>query len=189
MVDRHAPVAPLTFHVAGLLADPIGATRDLLISGVTLPLDDDLQQAGPLEGTVRLTRSNRGLLVLARLTTSLAAECVRCLTPIEVPVRVVIDEEALPSVDLATGERVIDPEGSDVVHLTDHHEIDLERSVREAISLEEPIAPVCRDDCPGLCAICGESLVGAEHDHPDDDIDPRLAALRGFVVDAGAESE
>ncbi|MEA2578347.1 MAG: Large ribosomal subunit accumulation protein YceD, partial [Chloroflexota bacterium] len=35
-------------------------------------------------------------------------------------------------------------------------------------------------DCPGLCPTCGLPLDEGEHDHPDDDIDPRLAALRGF---------
>ena len=71
----------------------------------------------------------------------------------------------------------------DVARLTDHHELDLETPVREAIQLAEPIAPLCRPDCPGLCIVCGERLDDGEHDHPDDDIDPRLEALRGFKPD------
>jgi large subunit ribosomal protein L32 len=67
----------------------------------------------------------------------------------------------------------------DVARLTDHHELDLETPVREAIQLAEPIAPLCRPDCPGLCIVCGGRSTRA-HDHPDDDIDPRLEALRAF---------
>ena len=68
----------------------------------------------------------------------------------------------------------------EVSRLTDHHELDLETPVREAFQLAEPIAPLCRPDCPGLCVVCGGRLEEGTHDHPDDDIDPRLEALRGF---------
>ena len=71
-------------------------------------------------------------------------------------------------------------EEPDALRLTDHHELDLEPSVRDAIILAEPIAPLDRPDCPGLCVDCGLPLDEGEHDHPDDDIDPRLEALKAF---------
>ena len=49
--------------------------------------------------------------------------------------------------------------------------------------LAEPIAPLDRPDCPGLCAVCGIPFDEGTHDHPDDDIDPRLEALRAFQPD------
>ena len=36
--------------------------------------------------------------------------------------------------------------------------------------------------------VCGERLGPGHATHPDDDIDPRLAALRGFRVDDEAEN-
>ena len=72
-------------------------------------------------------------------------------------------------------------EEDDVIRLTDHHELDLERSVREAILLAEPIAPLDREDCPGLCVVCGLPLDEGSHDHPDDEVDPRLEVLRAFL--------
>ena len=52
------------------------------------------------------------------------------------------------------------------------------RAIRDAISLAEPIAPLCRPDCPGLCETCGADLTDDPgHAHADDDIDPRLAPL------------
>jgi uncharacterized protein len=54
--------------------------------------------------------------------------------------------------------------------------------VREAISLAEPIAPLCREDCAGLCATCGEDLNTLPgHHHDEDDIDPRLAGLASLL--------
>jgi uncharacterized protein len=142
---------------------------------------EDLVQVRDLEGDLRLTRTNRGLLVCGRLTTAIAQTCSRCLREIEWPVEIDLDEEALPSIDLASGLPVEAADEFDAFRLTDHHELDLEGEVRDAIVLAEPIAPLCRDDCPGLCVVCGQELAGGPHDHPDDDIDPRLEALRNFA--------
>jgi uncharacterized protein len=57
--------------------------------------------------------------------------------------------------------------------------IDFEPVVRDAVVLSLPLSPLCRDDCPGLCSVCGERLAGAGPDHRHDDaVDPRWAALR-----------
>jgi uncharacterized protein len=179
--------APLAWNVAGLLSEDPGATRDYDIAGVTIDLGEDLRLADPIEGHIRLSRTNRGLLVDANLTASLQAECSRCLREIEVPIEVRIEEEALPSVDLHSGLPLPSERGEDdgPIGLTDHHELDLETPVREAIQLEEPIAALCREDCPGLCPVCGLPLDEGAHDHPDDEIDPRLEALKGFKPEEG----
>jgi uncharacterized protein len=179
---------PLTYNVAGLLAEPVGSTRDYTVAGVIIDLGEDLHQADPIEGPVHLARTNRGLLVRADLTTSLDEQCSRCLRDIEVPLQLHIEEEALPSIDLHTGELLDTSIEPDVVRLNEHHELELGPVVREAILLAEPIAPLCEPDCPGLCPVCGERLTGGPHDHPDDEIDPRLEALRGFKVDGEDET-
>jgi uncharacterized protein len=106
---------------------------------------------------------------------------------IEVPIHISIEEEVLPSIDLHSGHAVVAREEGDdeLLRLTDHHELDLETPVREAIQLAEPIAPLCRPDCPGLCLVCGERLDDGAHDHPDEELDPRLEALRNFKADDG----
>ena len=114
-------------------------------------------------------------------TPSLAGECARCLRPLTTPIDIAArggvpaddrPRDAADPLDIGA-----EPEA---LRLTDHHELDLEPPVRDAISLAEPIAPLDRPDCPGLCAVCGLPLDEGEHDHPDDDIDPRLEALRAL---------
>jgi uncharacterized protein len=188
--NRRGPaVEPLVWNVAGLLDDEAGATRDYEVAGATIDLGDDLRLADPIEGHVRLARTNRGLLVIAEFDTSLAAECSRCVRDIEVPIHIAIEEEALPSIDLHSGHPVkardVGEGDDEPLRLTDHHELDLETPVREAIQLAEPFAPLCRPDCPGLCLVCGERLDDGAHDHPNDDIDPRLEALRAFKSTEG----
>ena len=179
---------PLTFPLSGLLANEPGATRAWEVSGVTIPLPDDLRLAEPIEGHLRVARTNRGVLVDAPLHTAIEGECSRCLRAIEIPIDLRVEEEVLPSIDLASGaplDRSAEPE---VARLDDHHRLHLGELVAEAISLAEPIAPLCTPDCPGLCPICGQRLGTGHVAHPDDEIDPRLEALRGFRVDGADEN-
>lgn len=186
-VDTHGD--PLTFAVSGLMTEPLGSVRDYEVAGVEVDAGDDLHLVEPVSGRVRLSRTNRGLMVDARLTTALAGECARCLRPLVTPVTLRIDEEVLPSIDIVSGQPVPLEEGADpeAPRLTDHHELELRPLVVEAISLAEPIAPLCEPGCPGLCPECGERMEPG-HGHDDGPIDPRLEALRAFRVDAEGDS-
>jgi DUF177 domain-containing protein len=187
-VDEHGD--PLTFALSGFLAEPAGSIRDYPIDSATIEPIEDLRVVGPVSGRVRLSRTNRGIVVSAQLTGALAGECVRCLRPVVTPVRIRIDEEVLPTIDLASGLPAEIEEGADpeAARLTDHHELELRPLVREAISLEAPVAPLCEPDCPGLCPECGARLEPG-HEHDEAPVDPRLEALRSFRVDGEAESE
>jgi uncharacterized protein len=183
-----APV-PLTYPLAGLLAEPAGTERRYEIHGPAIPLPDGLRLTEPIEGRLKVARTNRGVLVDAKLSTAIAGSCSRCLRDIELPLQIEIHEEVLPSVDVATGRALDQGAEPEVARLSDHHELDLARLAAEAISLDEPIAPLCEPDCRGLCVTCGERL-GPEHvEHDAPDIDPRLAALQAFRVDGEGESE
>ena len=185
-VDPHGD--PLTFAVSGLLAEPPGTVREYDVEAVDVDPGDGMVLTEAVTGTVRLSHTNRGLLVDARLVTSFAGECARCLRPVVTPVRLKIAEEILPSIDLASGLPVpLEEDGDpDTPRLTDHHELELRPLVVEAISLQEPIAPLCEPDCPGLCPECGQRMEpGHAHEDP---IDPRLEALLAFRVDDDGES-
>ncbi|HET7031047.1 MAG TPA: DUF177 domain-containing protein [Candidatus Limnocylindrales bacterium] len=174
---------PLVWNVAGLLGEGIGAQRDYAFENVDVDPGEGLQLASPVSGKLRLARTNRGLLLDGEIHTSLATECARCLRALTIPLDLEIHDEALPSIDLHTGAPVaLSPEDEElgVLRLTDHHELDLEPAIREAIQLNEPIAPLDREDCPGLCVVCGLPLDEGTHDHPDEEIDPRLEALKAF---------
>jgi uncharacterized protein len=168
----------LSYNVADLLRSAPGTSEDVEVELPAVPLAQGLELARPLEGRLRLTSSGRGILVRGRLEAALVERCSRCLRPAVAPLVLDIEEEALPSIDVETGMPVDADEEPDVLRLTDHHELDLEPIVRDAISLAEPIAPLCRPDCPGLCETCGADLASAPgHAHHDEEVDPRLAAM------------
>jgi uncharacterized protein len=48
--------------------------------------------------------------------------------------------------------------------------------------------PLCRPDCPGLCSHCGEKLDRGQHDHGEEEVDPRLAGLAALLNDRNGNS-
>jgi uncharacterized protein len=170
----------LSYNVADLLRAAPGTSERHVIDVPVLPLADGLELSRPVRGHVRLSQSGRGIFVQAHLETALAEPCSRCLRPAEALLSLDIEEEALPSIDLESGLPLDTSDEPDVMRLSDHHELDLEPAMRDAISLAEPIAPLCRADCPGLCVTCGQDLAtDPGHAHPED-LDPRLAVLAGL---------
>jgi uncharacterized protein len=48
---------------------------------------------------------------------------------------------------------------------------------RDAIAVELPEQILCREDCAGLCAVCGQNLNENPHEHQEERGDPRWSAL------------
>jgi uncharacterized protein len=168
----------LSYNVASLLRALPGTERRYAIEHVEMDIAEDIKLARPIDGEVRLSRTGRSIMARAHVSTAIDGLCSRCVNPVVAPINIDIEEEALPSVDISTG-LPIDLDGEpDALRLDDHHELDLGEPIREAISLAEPIALLCRPDCRGLCLVCGIDLnTVTDHAHAEDDIDPRLAAL------------
>ena len=63
-------------------------------------------------------------------------------------------------------------------------ELDVKSWARDALALALPVQIVCREDCLGLCAVCGANLNEAGPDHAHErEPDPRWAALRELKLD------
>ena len=168
----------LSYNVATLLRSAPGTERRYAVEATELDIYDDLHLAAPLAGEVRLSHTGRSILARASLSTAIEVSCSRCLKGIVAPISVEIEEEALPSIDIDTGRPVDGDAEPDALRLDEHHELDLDQPIREALSLAEPIALLCRPDCRGLCPACGVDLnTVTDHGHSDEALDPRLAAL------------
>jgi uncharacterized protein len=122
-------------------------------------------EGAELELDVRLEGVAEGVLVTATVRAPLVGECARCLelfaTATEVRFTELFAYEA--------GDDDADDE-----YLLDGDLLDLEPALRDALVLELPLAPLCADDCPGLCSECGVRLAdaGAWHGHADAGTDP-----------------
>ena len=169
-------------NVAGLLREAPGAVREMRLRDRYLSLGPDVELAGPLNGLLRFQRTNRGILVSGQIEAPVRRTCARCLDAYVEPASIRISEEFLPSIDPETGMVVErDPDDPSTLLIDDHHEIDLTPVIREEFALTEPMHPLCRPDCPGLCPECGARLDGDHVAHATDEIDPRLAGLARFL--------
>jgi uncharacterized protein len=175
----------ISFNVAGLLHEPPGSVRDARLRDRYVTLGTDVELAGPLDADLRLQRTNRGILVRGNVRAPLRRTCARCTDAFVEEVRVDVDEEFLPSIDPVSGTPVVlevgEAEAS--LRIDEHHEINLDSVFHDELALTEPMHPLCRPDCPGLCVECGQRLDTGDHAHGADEIDPRLAGLAALLAD------
>jgi len=178
----------LVINVAQLLKAEVGATRQYEVSGSIGALSDSAYCTEPVHGTVKLMRTNRGVLVRANLETSVRLECSRCLEAFVHHLPINFSEEFIPKIEVTTGRPALVPHESYAFMIDEHHELDLEPAVREYGLLELPMAPLCQTNCAGLCPICGKNRNFEPCACVVDARDERLAVLENLLAE-GAESE
>jgi len=125
-----------------------------------------------------------GILLTSEVDTPIRAECVRCLEPLDWDETVEIEEfySYDPQEPPSGGDS-----GTDSVPSVQHGRIDTEPAFRDAMLLALPLRPLCRDDCPGLCAQCGVRL--ADHPgHVHEQLDQRWAGLADIPLNGPKES-
>jgi uncharacterized protein len=173
----------ISFNVAGLLPEPPGVVRDVRLRDRYVNLGTDVELAGPLDADLRLHRTNRGILVRGHVRAPLRRTCARCNEAYVEEVRAGLEEEFLPSIDPETGAPVHVDEADDgsTQRIDEHHEIELGSVLHDELALTEPMHPLCRPDCLGLCVDCGRRLDEGDHAHAADEIDPRLAGLAALL--------
>lgn len=170
------------FNAAGLLQDAPGAVREYALRDRYLSVGPDVELAGPVSGRVRLQRTNRGVLLRATLDASLRRTCSRCLEPFEESVTVSLAEEYLPSHDPERGTPLAPPAADEEALLMDErHQIDLVPVLHDELALTEPMHPLCRSDCPGLCTGCGRRLDVGSCNCGAVEPDPRMAVLAALL--------
>ena len=164
-------------------------------------LKDDFRVVGPTDvvGTVRREKGTSVLLEV-RVSSVMEMTCGRCLEPFTVPVYVDVTTRFVPPADFAkvtaetaaragrlkageadedNDEGVSAPDGEDVVGLSEYRDdqIDLGEVVREQLYLALPMKPLCREDCKGLCPVCGVNRNRETCTCQQEWVDPRMAEL------------
>lgn len=141
------------FNVAQLLKESVGATRSYQVDELFRLETGDREH---LHGAVHLLRTDKGVYVSARLGLEVWETCARCLRPCRQRRALPIEEEFFPSVDVNTGVSLGPVDDDQEAFMIDpHHILDLDEAVRQALIVETPMKPLCREDCPGLCPTCG----------------------------------
>jgi len=144
----------MQINVSQQLKEPIGSVRNYEVSEVV----DIADGSSLVQGDVRLVRTNRGILAEGRLHTEVEVACSRCLNSFSCPLNLAIEEEYFPTTDVVSGAWLPLPEEPGCFIINEQHILDLTEALRQYALLAIPMKPLCREDCAGLCPICGHDL-------------------------------
>ena len=102
-------------------------------------------------------------------------ECRRCLTSTPTPVRAYFQhmlryQPGLNHLDLIE-------EDDEEIFLFGSPDLDLSPFLSEAFALEMPITTLCKEDCKGLCPVCGANRNEVDCGHQDQGQKNKLAQL------------
>lgn len=177
---------PLVFDTRDLgpgvertLTRTVPAPEHLGVELARIPAGADLDLDIQFEGVTE------GVLVTASVTGPVAGECARCLEPVTSVITVRFQELFV----LAGDDQLEEPDADDSYRLDGSGLLDLEPALRDAVVLELPLAPLCGEDCEGLCAECGVRLADAEPGHSHEQRGEMWALLKDFRADHPAGEE
>ena len=164
---------PLLLNIADLLHHP-GARRrvrassplpNLAVTSSRVPAGTEVVVDAVLECV------SGGIVATGSIVTEWQGECRRCLRPVH------------GALDASVRELFVEHPIEGESYPLRHAQIDLEPMAREAVVLELPAAPLCRDDCRGLCPTCGADLNEGSCECAPPPRDPRWAALEALRIE------
>ena len=120
--------------------------------------------------------------VVGRLDAILEFGCCRCLEPCRFGVGADIDVLYLPASDNTDDAEVGIEEADLSTAFYRDDQIDLAQLMHEQFQLALPMKPLCRDDCLGLCSVCGGNRNRTTCRCVARWVDPRFAPLKRLVT-------
>jgi uncharacterized protein len=189
MPDMNAASAPeLTVSVREL-GRRAGTSKELDIVFPAPPNLGTSVASVPEGDTVRLEllleSVLEGVLATGAVRARALGECARCLGEVAVPVEATF-QELFVYPERADAARDAGDESSEERPQVVEDTLDLEPMVRDSTVLALPFRPLCREDCPGLCAECGARLED-DPNHGHVTVDPRWAVLEDLLEDKREE--
>ena len=142
--------------------------------------DEGLTQATPLEarGTAELLANTLGeIRIRGDLKVRMRSDCDRCLEPAEFPIDSNFDLFYRPAQgDL--GEEVEIDGGESEIAFYEGGGIELMDVLREYVLLSMPMQRICREDCHGICPVCGQNRNATKCACQVKPMDDRWSALK-----------
>jgi uncharacterized protein len=154
----------LVVDVGDLVGQP-GAVKEVVGEHPVALRLGDVTVKGPMQVTSEVRGTVDGVIAKFAVQAPARFVCVRCLTEWSGE----IDTEGTQHF---TG--IPDEDG----YAIEDRQIDLSGPATDELALSMPAVPVCREDCKGLCPICGTDLNVAPCDGHGDESDSPFAVLK-----------
>ena len=153
---------------------------ELEFNGAVEYWGQDYVPSSPLRTILTAGMASGNIVVRVELDCGFTVPCYRCLEGTAIAIkgdmRYIF---SLPSGDEGIGE----PDGSvDIIGIEPFKaEIDMAPYIWETTILNLPERVLCKEDCLGLCPVCGTNRNETECDCSEDRSDPRLELLKNFL--------
>jgi len=178
--QRIKSLESMIFNVAQLMKAPVGTSLVNDFQEDDIQFDEEFKVNGPLNGHVRMRRTNQGLLVDGWVELTVELSCNRCLKEFELPMHVNFEEQFYPTVDVVSGLPLAPFDENEIFPIDARHHVDLTEAIRQNLLIELPMVVVCKEDCKGLCPQCGQDLnLGPCECEPE--VDARLSVLKTLL--------
>ena len=123
-----------------------GRVGELSVVGSVVPASAEVV------ADIRLDSISGGIEVTASVSAPWQGECRRCLRPLDAELHCEVRELYRPRADHEA------PDADEDTYPLAGDYLDLRPLVRDALLLDLPLAPLCQEDCRGLCPTCGADL-------------------------------
>jgi uncharacterized protein len=137
----------------------------------------ELQDLGPVHWRGQVVYADPGYFLRAHLSYEQTLNCNRCLKPIVEPaesdVELMILAERQPQTG---GEHGLHEQDMGLMYV-DGEILETDPILIEQLQLNIPMKPLCREDCQGLCPVCGADKNTGACSCVESSPDPRWAAL------------
>lgn len=138
--------------------------------------DSDLKLLSKIGIDLQVTRVLKEITVIGNIRLLIETPCSRCLVPVKIELNPMI------SLVLSPGDK-LSVEDKDIEHETYHgDEIDLSSYLMEQVAISLPVKVVCKEDCKGLCTLCGANLNTEVCACNREQIDPRFSVLKNLKI-------
>ena len=117
-------------------------------------------------------QENAVILISGEVDLTVAIPCGRCLEDVPTDIHFDIDKK----LTISDG-TVIDEEMEETDYLIGF-ELDVERLVYAEILVNWPMKVLCKDDCKGICKVCGKNLNEGACSCQKTELDPRMAVIQ-----------
>lgn len=107
-----------------------------------------------VRGVFQVEKLGENLSIRGSVESTATLECARCLRAFQYPVRVPLEVLAERSGHARDADEAELERDHDVVFFNGR-QVDMGDAARQALLVEIPLSPHCREDCRGLCPICG----------------------------------
>jgi len=118
----------------------------------------DFDFESPLQSEVKIKKAGRSVLITGNVQTTLRLQCIRCLKEFSYPLSSNFELTLHPFKEAPSEEEIELGNEEMESSFFKGEEIHLSEVACEQIFLEIPYQPICREDCKGLCSICGKDL-------------------------------